>query len=148
MRKITIGVSFFVVIAYFGIGFYVYGESVAVPCSIVESEKDNRPDNFSLGEKADWNPEDYFIDNFEEVTIYADNGEIEIASWWVENNLSNPTIILLHGLTSSKFSPDILLPMGMLNKSEFNLFLNRFVFFDLCPTTYKFVVKFFDLSVL
>ena len=49
MRKIIIGVSFFLVIAYFGIGFYVYGESVAVPCSIVESEKDNRPDNFSLG---------------------------------------------------------------------------------------------------
>ena len=78
-------------------------------------------DNWSLGEKADWNPSDYFIDNFEEVTIYADNGEIELASWWVENDLSNPTIIFLHGLTSSKFSPDILLPMGMLNKSEFNL---------------------------
>ena len=34
----------------FGIGFYVYGESVAVPCAVVESEKENRPDNFSLGE--------------------------------------------------------------------------------------------------
>ena len=51
----------------------------------------------------------------------ADNGEIELNSWWVENDLSNPTIILLHGLTSSKHSPDILLPMGMMNKSNFNL---------------------------
>ena len=41
--------------------------------------------------------------------------------WWVENNLTNPTVILLHGLNSSKYSPDILLPMGMLDKSEFNL---------------------------
>ena len=48
MRKIIIGVLFFVVIAYFGIGFYVYGESVAVPCAVVESEKENRPDNLSL----------------------------------------------------------------------------------------------------
>ena len=46
MRKIIIGVLFFLVITYFGIGFYVYGESVAVPCSVVEFEKDNRPDNF------------------------------------------------------------------------------------------------------
>ena len=59
--------------------------------------------------------------DYEEVTILADNGEIELNSWWVENDLSNPTIILLHGLTSSKHSPDILLPMGMMNKSNFNL---------------------------
>ena len=55
------------------------------------------------------------------MTILADDGEIELSSWWVENDLSQPTIILLHGVTSSKFSPDILLPMGMLNKSGFNI---------------------------
>ena len=55
------------------------------------------------------------------MTILADDGEIELNSWWVENDLSQPTIILLHGVTSSKFSPDILLPMGMFNKSGFNI---------------------------
>ena len=92
-----------------------------MPCEIWIEEIDNKPENWSLGSKADWNPAEYFITDYEEVTILADNGEIELSSWWVENDLSNPTIILLHGLTSSKHSPDILLPMGMMNKSNFNL---------------------------
>ena len=106
---------------YFGIGYYVFGIAASVPCEVWIEEAENRPDNWSLGDKADWDPADYFIENYEEVSIFADDGEIELKSWWVENNLSNPTIILLHGLTSSKNSPDILLPMGMMNKSEFNL---------------------------
>ena len=121
MRKFLPFFLILLVVIYFGVGWFAYGQAAAAPCEVWIEESNNRPNNWSLGEKADWNPTDYFVDNFEEVTIYADNGEIEIASWWVENNLSNPTIILLHGLTSSKFSPDILLPMGMLNKSEFNL---------------------------
>ena len=115
---------FFLVIligGYFGIGYYVFGIAASVPCEVWVEEAGNKPDNWSLGNKADWNPSEYFIEDYKEVTIFADDGEIELKSWWVENNLSNPTIILLHGLTSSKNSPDILLPMGMLNKSEFNL---------------------------
>ena len=106
---------------YFGVGYYVFGIAASVPCEVWIEEAENKPDNWSLGEKADWDPSDYFIENYKEVSIFADDGEIELKSWWVENNLSNPTIILLHGLTSSKNSPDILLPMGMMNKSEFNL---------------------------
>ena len=121
MRKYLTFFLILLVVMYFGVGWFAYGQAAAAPCEVWIEESNNRPNNWSLGEKADWNPTDYFVDNFEEVTIYADNGEIELASWWVENDLSNPTIILLHGLTSSKFSPDILLPMGMLNKSEFNL---------------------------
>ena len=115
---------FFLVIiigGYFGIGYYVFGIAASVPCEVWIEEAENKPDNWSLGDKADWDPSDYFIENYKEVSIFADDGEIELKSWWVENNLSNPTIILLHGLTSSKNSPDILLPMGMMNKSEFNL---------------------------
>ena len=106
---------------YFGVGYYVFGIAASVPCEVWIEEAENKPDNWSLGDKADWDPSDYFIENYKEVSIFADDGEIELKSWWVENNLSNPTIILLHGLTSSKNSPDILLPMGMMNKSEFNL---------------------------
>ena len=116
--------AFFLVViigGYFGIGYYVFGIAASVPCEVWVEEAGNKPDNWSLGNKADWNPSEYFIEDYKEVTIFADDGEIELKSWWVENNLSNPTIILLHGLTSSKNSPDILLPMGMLNKSEFNL---------------------------
>ena len=106
---------------YFGVGYYVFGIAASVPCEVWIEEAENKPDNWSLGDKADWDPSDYFIENYKEVSIFADDGEIELKSWWVENDLSNPTIILLHGLTSSKNSPDILLPMGMMNKSEFNL---------------------------
>ncbi len=116
--------AFFLVLlvgVYFGIGWFAYGQAASVPCNVWYVEANNTPSNWSLGTKADWDPSDYFISNYEEVTILADDGEIELSSWWVENDLSQPTIILLHGVTSSKFSPDILLPMGMLNKSNFNL---------------------------
>ena len=119
MRKIIIGVLFFVVIAYFGIGFYVYGESVAVPCSIVESEKDNRPANFSLGEKADWDPSKYFVQDYETVLINT-NDDVILSGWWMETDKNAPTIIGLHGVTSGKHSPDVLLVGGMLVSEGFN----------------------------
>ena len=106
---------------YFGIGWFAYGQAASVPCEVWFGEANNDPSNYTLGQKADWNPSEYFIENYEEVSIFADSGEIELKSWWVENDLSKPTIIFLHGVTSSKFSPDVLLPMGMLNKSGFNL---------------------------
>lgn len=116
--------AFFLVLligVYFGIGWFAYGQTASVTCEVWFEEANNSPDNYTLGQKANWNPSDYYVDNYEEVIIYADSGEIELKSWWVENDLSKPTVIFLHGVTSSKFSPDILLPMGMLNKSDFNL---------------------------
>jgi dipeptidyl aminopeptidase/acylaminoacyl peptidase len=116
--------AFFLVLligVYFGIGWFAYGQAASVTCEVWFEEANNSPDNYTLGQKANWNPSDYYVDNYEEVIIYADSGEVELKSWWVENDLSKPTVIFLHGVTSSKFSPDILLPMGMLNKSDFNL---------------------------
>ncbi len=116
--------AFFLVLlvgVYFGVGWFAYGQAASVPCDVWYEEANNTPSNWSLGTKANWDPSDYFVSSYEEVTILADDGEIELSSWWVENDLSQPTIILLHGVTSSKFSPDILLPMGMFNKSGFNI---------------------------
>ena len=121
IKKFLVFLLVLIIGGYFGVGYYVFGIAASVPCEVWIEEAENKPDNWSLGDKADWDPSDYFIENYKEVSIFADDGEIELKSWWVENNLSNPTIILLHGLTSSKNSPDILLPMGMMNKSEFNL---------------------------
>ena len=119
MRKIIIGVLFFIIIAYFGIGYYVYGESVAVPCAVVESEKENRPDNFSLGEKADWDPSKYFVQDYETVLINT-NDDVVLSGWWMETDKNAPTIIGLHGVTSGKHSPDVLLVGGMLVSQGFN----------------------------
>lgn len=121
IKKFLVFLLVLLIGGYFGVGYYVFGIAASVPCEVWIEEAENKPDNWSLGDKADWDPSDYFIENYKEVSIFADDGEIELKSWWVENNLSNPTIILLHGLTSSKNSPDILLPMGMMDKSEFNL---------------------------
>jgi len=121
LKKFLIFFLVLIVFIYFGVGWFAYGQATSVPCEVWYEEANNKPENWTLGDKADWDPSGYFIENYEEVTIFADNGSIELDSWWVENNLSNPTIILLHGLASSKNSPDILLPMGMMNKSGFNL---------------------------
>ena len=121
MKKFIVFFSLIAVVVYFGVGWYAYGQAASVTCEVWFEEANNNPSNYTLGQKADWNPSDYFIENYEEVSIFADSGEIELKSWWVENDLSKPTVIFLHGVTSSKFSPDVLLPMGMLNKSGFNL---------------------------
>ena len=121
IKKFLVFLLVLIIGGYFGVGYYVFGIAASVPCEVWIEEAENKPDNWSLGDKADWDPSDYFIENYKEVSIFADDGEIILNSWWVENNLSNPTIIMLHGLTSSKNSPDILLPMGMMNNSEFNL---------------------------
>ena len=119
MRKVIIGILFFIIIAYFGIGFYVYGESVAVPCAIVESEKENRPDNYTLGGKADWDPSKYFVQDYETVLINT-NDDVVLSGWWMETDKNAPTIIGLHGVTSGKHSPDVLLVGGMLVSEGFN----------------------------
>ena len=133
--------AFFVVLLvgiYFGVGWFAYGQAASVPCDVWYEEANNTPSNWSLGTKADWDPSDYFVGSYEEVTILADDGEIELSSWWVENDLSQPTIILLHGVTSSKFSPDILLPMGMFNKSGFNVLAIAFRDHGESPCEYGF----------
>ncbi len=61
LKKFIIGLSVFVIIAYFGLGFYVYSQAVATTCSIYEPEANNTPDNFSLGEKASWDPSKYLV---------------------------------------------------------------------------------------
>jgi dipeptidyl aminopeptidase/acylaminoacyl peptidase len=121
MKKLISFLTIFIVVIYFVVGWYAYGQAATVPCEVWFEEANNTPASFTLGDKASWDPSEFFIEGYEDVTIFADDGEVELKSWWVENNLSNPTIILLHGLTSSKHSPDILLPMGMMNKSGFNL---------------------------
>ena len=63
---------------YFGVGYYVYGVAASVPCEVWIEEAENTPDNWSLGNKASWDPSEYFVNDYEEVTILADNGEIEI----------------------------------------------------------------------
>ena len=93
MKKFIVFFSLIAVVVYFGVGWYAYGQAASVTCEVWFEEANNNPSNYTLGQKADWNPSDYFIENYEEVSIFADSGEIELKSWWVENDLSKPTVI-------------------------------------------------------
>ena len=87
-----------------------------------EGDKDNRPDNFSLSDKdVAWDPSKYFVASYETVNIPVEGTEVILNSWWMESQSKGPTVIVLHGLTSSKYSPDMLLVAGMLYNNGFNV---------------------------
>tara|TARA_B100001057_G_scaffold474818_1_gene540871 strand:- start:1624 stop:2571 length:948 start_codon:yes stop_codon:yes gene_type:complete len=110
-------ISIFII--YFGVGYYVYSQAVATTCSVYEPEAKNAPDSFSLGEKANWNPSKYFVSDYEDVEIETEDG-ITLSGWYMESDPTAITIIGMHGVTSSKFSPDVLLVGGMLYNEGFN----------------------------
>lgn len=44
-----------------------------------------------------------------------------LSGWWMENQPGGKTILVIHGLTSSKYSSGILLSSGMLYRNGFNI---------------------------
>ena len=119
MRKYILIFLTSVFVLYFGLGYYVYSQAVATTCSVYEPETNNSPDSFSLGEKASWDPSKYFVSDYENVEIKTEDG-ITLSGWYMENDPNATTIIGMHGVTSSKFSPDVLLVGGMLYNEGFN----------------------------
>ena len=119
MRKYISIFLISIFIIYFGLGYYVYSQAVATTCSVYEPEAKNAPDSFSLGEKANWNPSKYFVSDYEDVEIKTEDG-ITLSGWYMESDPGAITIIGMHGVTSSKFSPDVLLVGGMLYNEGFN----------------------------
>ena len=122
MKKIIAFVLALFIGGYFFAGYYVYSQAASVTCEVWEGDKSNRPDEFSLAEKnVSWNPSQYFIDSYETVNIPVEGTDVVLNSWWMESQNNGPAIIVLHGLTSSKYSPDMLLVAGMLYENGFNV---------------------------
>ena len=122
MKKILSIVLVVLVGGYFFAGYYVYSQAASVTCVVWEGDKDNRPDNFSLSDKdVTWDPSKYFVASYETVNIPVEGTEVILNSWWMESQSKGPTVIVLHGLTSSKYSPDMLLVAGMLYNNGFNV---------------------------
>ena len=119
MRKFLTFFLILLVVIYFGVGWFAYGQAATVPCEVWIEESNNRPDNWSLGEKADWDPSKYFVQDYETVLINT-NDDVVLSGWWMETDKNAPTIIGLHGVTSGKHSPDVLLVGGMLVSEGFN----------------------------
>ncbi len=122
MKKILASLLVVLVGGYFFAGYYVYSQATSVTCVVWEGDKANRPNNFSLTEKdVTWDPSKYFVTSYETVDIPVEGTEIVLNSWWMEYQSKGPTVIVLHGLTSSKYSPDMLLVAGMLYNNGFNV---------------------------
>jgi len=110
-------------IGFYFLGRYAYFAAGTVSCGISGeySDLNNSPSNFSLDwEKyPDLNLSPYFIDTFESFNVK--DGEVILSGWWFDNPNSEKTVIVLHGVGSSKQSAGVLTSAGMLNKSNFDV---------------------------
>ena len=108
---------------FYFLGRYAYFAAGTVSCGISGeySDLNNSPSNFSLDwEKyPDLNLSPYFIDKFESINVQ--DGEVILSGWWFDNPNSEKTVIVLHGVGSSKQSAGVLTSAGMLNKSNFDV---------------------------
>lgn len=108
---------------FYFLGRYAYFAAGTVSCGISGeySDLNNSPSNFSLDwEKyPDLNLSPYFIDTFESFNVK--DGEVVLSGWWFDNPNSEKTVIVLHGVGSSKQSAGVLTSAGMLNKSNFDV---------------------------
>ena len=112
MKKLISFLTIFIVVIYFVVGWYAYGQAATVPCEVWFEEANNTPASFTLGDKASWDPSEFFIEGYEDVTIFADDGEVELKSWWVENNLLNPTILSIFVFSNGKTASVIISRLG------------------------------------
>ena len=120
MRKFILFFLVILIVGYFGIGYYVYDSAASVPCEVYESEQNNTPSSFKIWEEYEdtINASEYFIDDYEDVT-FPSTDDITLSAWWMEQNPGGPTVIITHGLTSSKYSNGILLASGILYRNGF-----------------------------
>ena len=122
MKKVLIFLLVIGVSGYLYAGHYVYNQAGSVPCAVWEGEQNNSPSEFTIwSEEYDIDPTPYFIPTYETVEIPVPNEEIILSAWWMETQKEGPTILLIHGLTSSKYSSGILLAAGILYHEGFNV---------------------------
>lgn len=122
---IAVGVtSLLLVGGYGGFVWYVYNEIAAVPGGY-GSASDNRPDRFEITsgdfEGNDTTP--YWMGEYENVSIDVPDEEIVLDGWFVPGAEEMPVILMVHGVSSSKASGQLLMVTGMLNRNGFNMLL-------------------------
>ena len=125
-RRLKIILTIVVVVlvtGFFLLGRTAYFIAGSVSCGVtgVYSDLNNNPSSFS----TDWDKyssldfSEYFMNDFESFNIT--NGEITLSGWWFDNKDSEKTVVILHGVGSSKQSSGVLLSAGMLHKKCFDI---------------------------
>ena len=108
---------------FYFLGRYAYFAAGTVSCGVSGeySDLNNSPSNFSLDwdKYPDINLSPYFIDTFESFNVL--DGEVTLSGWWFDNPNAEKTVIVLHGVGSSKQSAGVLTSAGMLYKSNFDV---------------------------
>lgn len=119
-------------------GDYVYTSGTVVPCAINADDVDHTPEYFVTAGKgngpfpgAGW---DKWVGHdisewwmvgvpYETVTIPVAEG-VELSAWWITPEESNgKTLIVTHGIGTSRRDFNTLMPAGMLVKDGFNVLL-------------------------
>ena len=101
-------------------GYYIYDASATVPCAVWEGEQTNNPSNFSGWDEYDVDVTPYFMPSYETVSIDSTD-DVKLSAWWMQNDPQAKTVVVIHGLTSSKYSSGVLLASGILYKNGFNV---------------------------
>ena len=125
-RRLKIILTIVVVVlvtGFFLLGRTAYFIAGSVSCGVtgVYSDLNNNPSSFS----TDWDKyssldfSEYYMNDFESFNIT--NGEITLSGWWFDNKDSEKTVVILHGVGSSKQSSGVLLSAGMLYKKGFDI---------------------------
>lgn len=119
-------------------GDYVYTSGTVVPCAINADDVDHTPEYFITPESGNgpfpgkgW---DKWVGHdisewwmvgvpYETVTIPVAEG-VELSAWWITPEASNgKTVIVTHGIGTSRRDFNTLMPTGMLVKDGFNVLL-------------------------
>ena len=128
-RKVLIVVGAILLIlpvaAYLTIGWQIY-ITLATADPGYGDQTGHTPANFNvtwdIHEQMDTSP--YFMENYSEIMIQSRTEGINLSGWWIpaEENVSQPapTVIIQHGLRSSKASYQVLMSAGMLHRNGFN----------------------------
>jgi uncharacterized protein len=123
--------------AALGVGNYVYTSGTSVPCAINDDDLANSPSEFYTPasgngpfEGPGWEKwvgfdiSKWWMDApYQAVTIPVAEG-IELAGWWITPEAGNgKTVIVTHGIGTSRRDFNALMPSGMLVNSGFNVLL-------------------------
>jgi dipeptidyl aminopeptidase/acylaminoacyl peptidase len=120
------------------IGNYVYTSGTVVPCAINEDDLANTPEKFFTPAKgngpfpgegwdkwAGYDLSDWWMTeaSYQAVEIPVSD-EVTLSAWWISPNESNgKTVIVTHGIGTSRRDFNALLPSSMLVKNGFHVLL-------------------------
>lgn len=126
----AIGLLVLLGIGYAAAGAYVYDQVSRVAALCGGRFADHDPghwdtEGISAEFTVDLDPAPYLMPDFEEVT-FPSRGEqgYELRAWWVPAASPRaPAVILVHGQSSCRRDPVLLLPAGMLHRQGFSVLL-------------------------